>query len=77
MPMVLDRAVKEGLIRTNPAIGCKLPPLREKEMKILTKEEIQRFLIQAKVEGMFSMARPIGVEVSNFSVEDTNSTLYA
>ena len=25
---------------------------------------------------IFSIARPIGVEVSNFSVEDTNSTLY-
>lgn len=53
--MALDRAVKEGLIRTNPAIGCKLPPLREKEMKILTKEEIRRFLIQAKVEGMYEL----------------------
>ena len=53
--MALDRAVKEGLIRTNPAIGCKLPPLREKEMKILTKEEIRRFLIQAKAEGMYEL----------------------
>ena len=44
--MALARAVKEGFIRVNPAIGCKLPPLREREMKILTKEEIQRFLIQ-------------------------------
>ena len=26
---------------------------------------------------IFSMARPIGVEVSNFSVEDTNSTSYS
>ena len=25
---------------------------------------------------IFNIARPIGVEVSNFSVEDTNSTLY-
>ena len=53
--MALDRAVKEGLIRTNPAIGCKLPPLREKEMKILSREEIQRFLIQAKAEGMYEL----------------------
>ena len=26
---------------------------------------------------MFSIARPMGVEVSNFSVEETNSTLYS
>ena len=43
------------LIRTNPAIGCKLPPLREKEIKVLTREEIQRFLIQAKAEGMYEL----------------------
>ena len=53
--MALDRAVQEGLIRVNPAIGCKLPPLREREMRILTKEEIQRFLIQAKAEGMYEL----------------------
>ena len=53
--MALDRAVKDGLIRTNPAVGCKLPPLRDKEMRILTKEEVQRFLIQAKAEGMYEM----------------------
>ena len=44
--------MKDGLIRTNPAVGCKLPPLRDKEMKILTQEEVQRFLILAKAEGM-------------------------
>lgn len=53
--MALDRAVKDGLIRTNPAIGCKLPSLKAKEMKVLTKEEMQRFLIQAKEEGMYEM----------------------
>ena len=26
---------------------------------------------------MFSIARPIGVDVSNFSVEEINSTLYS
>ena len=53
--MALDKAVEERLIHSNPAIGCKLPPLKGKEMKILTQEEIQRFLIQAKAEGMYEL----------------------
>ena len=53
--MALDKAVEEKLIHTNPAVGCKLPPLKGKEMKILTLEEIQRFLIQAKAEGMYEL----------------------
>ena len=51
----LEKAVQEELIRTNPAVGCKLPPLKGKEMKILTQEEIQRFLIQAKAKGMYEL----------------------
>lgn len=53
--MALDKAVQEGLIRINPAIGCKLPPLKGKEMQVLTREELQRFLIQAKEEGMYEL----------------------
>ena len=53
--MALDKAVEEKLIHSNPAVGCKLPPLKSKEMKILTQEEIQRFLIQAKAEGMYEL----------------------
>ena len=53
--MALDKAVEEKLIHSNPAVGCKLPPLKGKEMKILTQEEIQRFLIQAKAEGMYEL----------------------
>ena len=53
--MALDKAVEEKLIHVNPAVGCKLPPLKGKEMKILTQEEIQRFLIQAKAEGMYEL----------------------
>ena len=44
----LEKAVNEGLIPVNLAIGCKLPPKKAKEMQILTHDEIQRFLIQAK-----------------------------
>jgi len=41
----LEKAVTEGLIRVNPAIGCKLPPKKAKEMQVLSPEEMQRFLI--------------------------------
>ena len=51
----LEKAVQEGLIRLNPAVGCKLPPKKAREMQVLTREEIQRFLIQAKAEGYFEL----------------------
>ena len=51
----LEKAVQEGLIRVNPAVGCKLPPKKAREMQVLTREEIQRFLIQAKAEGYFEL----------------------
>lgn len=47
----LDRAVRDGLLSSNPALGCKLPPASKREMQVLTREEMQRFLIQAKEEG--------------------------
>jgi len=53
--MSLERAVRDGLIKKNPILGCKLPPPETKEMKILSKEEIQRFLIQAKEEGLYEL----------------------
>ncbi len=53
--MALEKAVELGLIRFNPAIGCKLPPKKAAEMQILTQEEIQRFLIQAKEEGYYEL----------------------
>ncbi len=53
--MALDRAVRENLIRKNPAEGCKLPPLKGREMQVLTREEMQRFLIRAKEEGMYEL----------------------
>ena len=49
--MALDRAVKDGLTHVNLAADCKCPPKNAKEMKVLTREEMQRFLIQAKKEG--------------------------
>ena len=44
----LDRAVVDGLIHVNPTAGCKLPGQALKDMNLLTREEMQRFLIQAK-----------------------------
>ena len=51
----LKRAVQEGLIRTNPAVGCKLPPKKAREMQVLTQNEIIRFLHQAKEEGCYEL----------------------
>ena len=51
----LQAAVEQGLIRKNPAIGCKLPPKKSSEIQVLTRDEIQRFLIQAKYDGYFEI----------------------
>ncbi len=51
----LQKAVQEGLIRANPAIGCKLPPKKAREMQVLDWEELQRFLIQAQAEGYYEL----------------------
>ena len=51
----LEKAVTEGLIRVNPAVGCKLPPKKAKEMQMLTLAEIIRFLTQAKEEGYYEI----------------------
>ena len=51
----LDRAVAEKLILRNPADGCRLPSAKAREMQVLTPEEIQRLLIQAKEDGYFEL----------------------
>lgn len=51
----LEKAVAEGLITVNPAIGCRLPPKKAKEMQVLTQAEILRFLNQAKEEGYYEL----------------------
>ena len=51
----LEKAVQEGLIRINPAIGCKLPPKKSREMKVLTPSEIVRFLNRAKEEDYYEL----------------------
>ena len=39
----------------NPALSCKAPVTRPKEMQVLTGEEVQRLLIQAKEDGCFEL----------------------
>ena len=51
----LEKAVEEGLITRNPSIGCKLPPKKNGEMKVLTRNEIVRLLNQAYDEGYYEM----------------------
>lgn len=51
----LQKAMEDGMIRKNPAVGCKLPPKKAREMQVLTREEMQRFLIQAKEEGYYEL----------------------
>ena len=65
----LEKAVQDGLIRVNPAIGCKLPPKKAREMQVLTREELQRFLIQAIMPGIFSgMFMALTYSLDDFAV---------
>ena len=52
----LEKAKTEGLIPNNPAIGCRLPPKKAREMQVLSHEEMQRFLIQAKENDFYELA---------------------
>ena len=51
----LEKAKQDGLIRTNPAVGCKLPPKKAREMQVLDRDELQRFLIHAQAEGYYEL----------------------
>lgn len=51
----LDKAVEEKLIFRNPADSCKLPSAKAREMQVLTPEEIQRLLIQAREDGCYEL----------------------
>ena len=52
---VLKKAVAEKLIARNPTKGCKLPPNRPNEMKLLSREDMQKVLIQAKEENYYEL----------------------
>ena len=51
----LDKAVAEKLLFRNPADGCRLPSAKAREMQVLSPEEIQRLLIQAKEDSCFEL----------------------
>ena len=51
----LDKAVSEKIIPRNPSDFCRLPSAKAREMQVLTPEEIQRLLIQAKEDGCFEL----------------------
>ena len=51
----LEKAVSENLIPQNPASGCKLPPAQKGEMNILSRESMQKLLIQAKEEKYYEL----------------------
>jgi len=53
--MALDKAVADGLLLKNPAANCKAPVTHPREMAVLTGEEIQRLLIQAKEDGCYEL----------------------
>ena len=43
------------MIVKNPIEGCKAPPIRRKEMQLLTREELQKLLIQVRNEGYYEV----------------------
>ena len=51
----LEMAVSKKLISRNPADGCRLPPAKPREMQVLTPDEVQRLLIQAKEDGCYEL----------------------
>lgn len=48
----LEQAVKERLITSNPAEGCKLPKIEKKEMKVLLPDQIGAYLQEANRRGL-------------------------
>lgn len=51
----LKTAMEQNLIPKNPSDFCRLPSAKAREMQVLSPEEIQRLLIQAKEDGYFEL----------------------
>ena len=51
----LEKARTEHLIPRDPTDGCKLSPVRYEEMKILSRESMQKLLIQAREENYYEL----------------------
>ncbi len=52
---IMEKAAEERLIPKIPVAECKVPRGKPREMKLLTREELQRLLIQAKAEGYYEI----------------------
>ena len=76
----LEKAVSGNLIPQSPASGCKLPPARKGEMNLLSREAMQKLLIQAKEEKyyeLFLLEFATGLRLGELTVlqwEDLNLT---
>ena len=55
LPPGAGESTAEHLIPRDPTDGCKLPPVRCEEMKLLSREAMQRLLIQAKEEKYYEL----------------------
>ena len=51
----LEKARAEHLIPRDPTDGCKLPSVQQEAMKILSRESMQKLLIQAKEENYYEL----------------------
>jgi hypothetical protein len=52
----LEKALEDGLVHTNVAVGCKIPPKKAKEMKVLTEDEMQRAeMVHTELLGIVEM----------------------
>ncbi|MCI8514887.1 MAG: tyrosine recombinase [Lachnospiraceae bacterium] len=76
-------AIKEGLIEKDPADGLKAPKIDKKTPKVLTQEEMEKLLIQPKLENakglrdkaMLELLYSTGMRVSelvNLKLDDVN-----
>lgn len=52
---IMEKAAEERLIPKNPVAECKVSRGKSREMKLLTREELQRLLTQAKAEGYYEI----------------------
>jgi len=82
----LNKAVSENLIPKNILKGYKPPSKNKTEMKILTHEEIQRFLIQANHDGYYEIfllelatglrrGELVGLQVNDFNFKENEITI--
>ena len=67
--VVLDKAVEEQIICVNPAQFCKLPGESRRETQVLTREEMQQLLIQAKADSCYELAPAVLEQLRRYRQE--------